>query len=129
MEELTGRGLVESTDEFAGGECPFEKGGHDLHPNRTGQGSETCRGRRWVSTEHLRPTANHLPCDSAALERSGTGVHHSSAFAVVLGTLVVQGLTLRPLILSLGLKDEENPVAAEAARARIIAYRAAGLFG
>jgi monovalent cation/hydrogen antiporter len=48
-----------------------------------------------------------------------------SAFAVVLGTLVVQGLTLRPLILSLGLKDEQDPVAAEAARARIIAYRAA----
>ena len=48
-----------------------------------------------------------------------------AAFAVVLGTLVVQGLTLRPLILSLGLKDEEDPVAAEAARARAIAYRAA----
>jgi monovalent cation/hydrogen antiporter len=47
-----------------------------------------------------------------------------AAFAVVLGTLVVQGLTLRPLILSLGLKDE-GPVAAEAARARAIAYRAA----
>jgi len=48
-----------------------------------------------------------------------------AAFAVVLGTLVVQGLTLRPLILSLGLKDEEDPVAVEAARARAIAYRAA----
>jgi Na+/H+ antiporter len=48
-----------------------------------------------------------------------------AAFAVVLGTLVVQGLTLRPLILSLGLKDGEDPVAAEAARARAIAYRAA----
>jgi monovalent cation/hydrogen antiporter len=48
-----------------------------------------------------------------------------SAFAVVLGTLTVQGLTLRPLILSLGLKDEQDPVAAEAARARAAAYRAA----
>jgi CPA1 family monovalent cation:H+ antiporter len=48
-----------------------------------------------------------------------------SAFAVVLGTLVVQGLTLRPLILSLGLKDEQDPVAAEAARARAAGYRAA----
>jgi Na+/H+ antiporter len=47
-----------------------------------------------------------------------------TAFAVVLGTLVIQGLTLRPLILSLGLKDED-PVAAETARARAIAYRAA----
>jgi NhaP-type Na+/H+ or K+/H+ antiporter len=47
-----------------------------------------------------------------------------TAFTVVLGTLVIQGLTLRPLILSLGLKDED-PVAIEAARARAIAYRAA----
>jgi monovalent cation/hydrogen antiporter len=47
-----------------------------------------------------------------------------AAFAVVLGTLVIQGLTLRTLILSLGLKDED-PVAVEAARARAFAYRAA----
>src|SRR5438270_661185 len=47
-----------------------------------------------------------------------------TAFAVVLGSLVVQGLTLRPLILALGLKDED-PVGAEVARARAIAYRAA----
>src|SRR5262249_34738829 len=48
-----------------------------------------------------------------------------AAFAVVLGTLVVQGLTLRPLIMALGLKDEEDPVAGEAGRARAVAYRAA----
>ncbi|WP_029585539.1 sodium:proton antiporter [Bradyrhizobium sp. URHD0069] len=47
-----------------------------------------------------------------------------TAFAVVLGSLVIQGLTLRPLILALRLKDE-NPVAAEVARARAVAYRAA----
>ena len=47
-----------------------------------------------------------------------------TAFAVVLGTLVIQGLTLRPLISALRLKDE-NPVAIEVARARAIAYRAA----
>ncbi|MGY3355376.1 NhaP-type Na+/H+ or K+/H+ antiporter [Bradyrhizobium sp. GM0.4] len=47
-----------------------------------------------------------------------------SAFAVVLGTLVVQGLTLRPLILAFGLKDD-NPVGIEVARARAVAYRAA----
>ena len=47
-----------------------------------------------------------------------------TAFAVVLGSLVIQGLTLRPLILALGLRDE-NPVASEVARARGIAYRAA----
>ncbi|MFL6792978.1 MAG: cation:proton antiporter [Bradyrhizobium sp.] len=47
-----------------------------------------------------------------------------TAFAVVLGSLVIQGLTLRPLILALGLKDD-NPVAIETARARATAYRAA----
>ena len=47
-----------------------------------------------------------------------------TAFAVVLGSLVIQGLTLRPLITTLRLKDED-PVAAEVGRARAIAYRAA----
>ncbi|MGX4802024.1 cation:proton antiporter [Bradyrhizobium guangdongense] len=46
------------------------------------------------------------------------------AFAVVLGSLIVQGLTLRPLILAFGLKDDD-PVGIEVARARTIAYRAA----
>ena len=47
-----------------------------------------------------------------------------TAFAVVLGTLVVQGLTLRPVILALKF-EEDDPVAREAAQARCIAYRAA----
>jgi monovalent cation/hydrogen antiporter len=47
-----------------------------------------------------------------------------TAFAVVFGSLVIQGLTLRPLILALNF-DDDNPVAREAARARAIAYRAA----
>jgi len=47
-----------------------------------------------------------------------------TAFAVVLGSLVIQGLTLRPLILALKLA-QENPVGVEVARARAIAYRAA----
>ena len=46
------------------------------------------------------------------------------AFAVVLGSLVIQGLTLRPLILAFGLKDDD-PVGVEVARARAVAYRAA----
>ncbi len=46
------------------------------------------------------------------------------AFAVVLGSLVIQGLTLRPLILAFGLTDND-PVGTEVARARAIAYRAA----
>ncbi|HMM92856.1 cation:proton antiporter [Bradyrhizobium sp.] len=47
-----------------------------------------------------------------------------TAFTVVLGSLVVQGLTLRPLITALRLKDDD-PVKAEVARARAVAYRAA----
>jgi Na+/H+ antiporter len=47
-----------------------------------------------------------------------------TAFAVVLGSLVIQGLTLRPLISALQLKDED-PVGAEVARARVISLRAA----
>jgi CPA1 family monovalent cation:H+ antiporter len=47
-----------------------------------------------------------------------------TAFAVVLGTLVIQGLTLRPMILALKF-EEDDPVAREAAQARCIAYRAA----
>jgi monovalent cation/hydrogen antiporter len=46
------------------------------------------------------------------------------ACSVVLGTLVIQGLTLRPLILALRLKAE-NTVTVEVARARGAAYRAA----
>jgi len=47
-----------------------------------------------------------------------------TAFAVVLGSLMLQGLTLRPLILALNLKADDV-VANEVARARGIAYRAA----
>ncbi|NOJ48875.1 cation:proton antiporter [Bradyrhizobium archetypum] len=47
-----------------------------------------------------------------------------TAFTVVLGSLVIQGLTLRPLITALRLRDE-NPVTSEVARARAAAYRAA----
>jgi Na+/H+ antiporter len=47
-----------------------------------------------------------------------------TAFAVVLGSLVIQGLTLRPLISAVHLRDE-NPLATEVGRARAIAYRAA----
>ena len=47
-----------------------------------------------------------------------------TAFAVVLGSLVLQGLTLRPLILALNLK-EDDVVGNEVARARGAAYRAA----
>ena len=47
-----------------------------------------------------------------------------TAFTVVLGSLVIQGLTLRPLITALRLKDED-PVRSEVAHGRAVAYRAA----
>jgi monovalent cation/hydrogen antiporter len=47
-----------------------------------------------------------------------------TAFCVVLGTLVIQGLSLRPLLLKLDLRDDD-PVGQEVARGRTVAYRAA----
>jgi len=47
-----------------------------------------------------------------------------TAFCVVLGTMVIQGLTLSPLIARLNF-DEYDPVAHEVAQARVAAYRAA----
>jgi CPA1 family monovalent cation:H+ antiporter len=47
-----------------------------------------------------------------------------TAFAVVLGTLVIQGLTLKPLLVALDLHDED-PVAREVTTARERALRAA----
>ena len=47
-----------------------------------------------------------------------------TAFAVVVGSLVIQGVTLRPLIVALRLKQDDF-VANEVARARAIAFRAA----
>jgi monovalent cation/hydrogen antiporter len=46
------------------------------------------------------------------------------AFCVVLGTLLIQGLTLRPLLAWLDLRDDD-PVGREVAQARVAAYKAA----
>ena len=47
-----------------------------------------------------------------------------TAFGVVLGSLLIQGLTLRPLIAALRFEDDD-PVSAEVSEARIVAFRAA----
>ncbi|MET0677137.1 MAG: sodium:proton antiporter [Bradyrhizobium sp.] len=47
-----------------------------------------------------------------------------TAFTVVLGSLVIQGLTLRPLIAALPLR-EQDPLTPEVAHGRATAYRAA----
>jgi monovalent cation/hydrogen antiporter len=48
-----------------------------------------------------------------------------TAFAVVLGTLVIQGLTLLPLLMLLGLHDEEQTVEREAQAGRYEMFEAA----
>jgi monovalent cation/hydrogen antiporter len=48
-----------------------------------------------------------------------------TAFAVVLGTLVIQGLTLLPLVMLLGLHDEENTLEREAQMGRREMFKAA----
>ena len=47
-----------------------------------------------------------------------------TAFAVVAGSLVIQGLTLRPLVAALHF-DDDDPVSTEVIHARSIAFRAA----
>lgn len=66
-----------------------------------------------------------LPADGPA----GGGFPHRdlvvlTAFCVVLGTLVLQGLTLRPLLSRLGLRDDD-PVGREIGRARARVLQAA----
>ncbi|MDP4026228.1 sodium:proton antiporter [Methylobacterium sp. NEAU 140] len=65
---------------------------------------------------------------AAALALPGEFPHRDlvvfTAFCVVLGTLVVQGLTLSPLLNRLRLPDDD-PVGREAGRARAAAYQAA----
>lgn len=47
-----------------------------------------------------------------------------SAFTVVFGTLVLQGLTMKPLIRLLGVLEATDPVAAEVRQGRVEIYRA-----
>jgi monovalent cation/hydrogen antiporter len=70
---------------------------------------------------------------SALALPDGSGVHPAfpyrdlivlTAFGVVLGTLVLQGLTLRPLVMALGLTEDE-PIADEARVGREEMFKAA----
>jgi len=65
-----------------------------------------------------------LPTDLGGAPFPFRGLIVFTAFAVVLGTLVVQGLTLRPLLRALDLHDDD-PVGQEVARARERALQAA----
>jgi len=62
---------------------------------------------------------------TAALPRSQISLITFLVFAVILGTLVVQGLTLAPLIAWLGLADDTTALDEEEATGRLAAMRAA----
>jgi len=72
---------------------------------------------------HARPRdARNRICPAAAIPRTRPIV--LCAFCVVLGTLVIQGLTLRPLLLLLR-REDDGAVEREVSRARVAVMQAA----
>jgi CPA1 family monovalent cation:H+ antiporter len=99
-------------------------------PHRNPEQSPTVKGGLVVSWCGMRGIVT-LAAAFALPDGSGGGPafpHRDlilfTAFSVVLGTLLIQGLTLRPLIAWLRF-DDSDPVGREVGRARTIAYRAA----
>jgi CPA1 family monovalent cation:H+ antiporter len=99
-------------------------------PHRNPEQSPTVKGGLVVSWCGMRGIVT-LAAAFALPDGSGGGPafpHRDlilfTAFSVVLGTLLIQGLTLRPLIARLRF-DDSDPVGREVGRARTIAYRAA----
>lgn len=70
----------------------------------------------WAGTRGIVTVATALALPTDFPER---GMLLFSAFAVTLGTLVIQGLTLRPLVMAFGL-EEDDPVAREVREARMV---------
>jgi CPA1 family monovalent cation:H+ antiporter len=94
-----------------------------FHPNRT-MSIPTLKGGLVVSWCGMRGIVTLAAAFALPADFPGRDLILLVACSVVLGTLVIQGLTLRPLIVALRLKAE-NPVTIEVARARGTAYRAA----
>jgi CPA1 family monovalent cation:H+ antiporter len=94
-----------------------------IHPNRT-MSIPTLKGGLVVSWCGMRGIVTLAAAFALPADFPGRDLILLVACSVVLGTLVIQGLTLRPLIVALRLKAE-NPVTIEVARARGTAYRAA----
>jgi CPA1 family monovalent cation:H+ antiporter len=76
----------------------------------------------WAGTRGLVTVATALALPQDFPERS---MLLFTAFTVTLGTLLIQGLTLRSLALALGLRDDEDTVAREVRAARLAAAEAA----
>jgi CPA1 family monovalent cation:H+ antiporter len=94
-----------------------------FHPNRT-MSIPTLKGGLVVSWCGMRGIVTLAAAFALPADFPGRDLILLVACSVVLGTLVIQGLTLRPLIVALRLKAD-NPVTIEVARARGTAYRAA----
>jgi monovalent cation/hydrogen antiporter len=75
----------------------------------------------WAGTRGLVTVATALALPQSFPER---GMLLFAAFTVTLGTLVIQGLTLRPLVLALGVRDGAT-VEREVRQARIATAEAA----
>ena len=93
-----------------------------FRPARPGQQPPTFKGGVVVSWSGMRgiislAAALALPAGGDGAEFPYRGLILVTAFAVVLGTLVLQGLTLRPLIRALRLEDDD-PVGREVDAAR-----------
>jgi monovalent cation/hydrogen antiporter len=76
----------------------------------------------WAGTRGLVTIATALALPQNFPERS---MLLFVAFTVTLGTLLIQGLTLRPLALALRLRDEEDTVGREVRAARVATAEAA----
>jgi CPA1 family monovalent cation:H+ antiporter len=94
-----------------------------FHPNRT-MSIPTLKGGLVVSWCGMRGIVTLAAAFALPANFPGRDLILLVACSVVLGTLLIQGLTLRPLIVALRLKAE-NPVMIEVSRARGTAYRAA----
>jgi monovalent cation/hydrogen antiporter len=76
----------------------------------------------WAGTRGLVTVATALALPESFPERS---LLLFVAFTVTLGTLLIQGLTLRPVALALRLRDDEDTIAREVRAARVATAEAA----
>jgi Na+/H+ antiporter len=99
------------------------------HPPRYAGGQPSFRGALVIAWSGMRGIVTLAAALALPGLPGGTAFPYRdlivlTAFAVVLGTLVIQGLTLRPLLRALALRDDD-PVGQEVATARGLALRAA----
>jgi CPA1 family monovalent cation:H+ antiporter len=94
------------------------------HPARTTMAAPSPKGGLLVGWAGMRGIVTLAAAMALPADFPGRGFIQLTAFVVVLGTLVIQGLTLRPLLLLLRL-PQDDIVAAELHFARKTALKAA----